>query len=195
MRWAAGLRVVSFSILKTVRWVRSRVEAAGAIGHRHEFRIERLQPADRPPQLLLGLRRLRRAELEGDVEAARAAAAGAGDGPQSAWIGRAGIGSGKAALMRPSGMRSASRSARQDLDGKPLRAGGRQGGRGDAGEAGGGEPGRSILSWSKKPSRRWAMFGAQEFQVVRREIGDQQPSARRHEPARASATAAAGSPR
>ena len=44
--------------------------AARAVGHRHEARPQRLEPADRRPQRLLHLLRLGREEFEGDVDVA-----------------------------------------------------------------------------------------------------------------------------
>ena len=51
--------------------------AAGAIGHRHEPGLQRLEPPDRRPQRLLHLLRLGREELEGDVDVAVAEQAAA----------------------------------------------------------------------------------------------------------------------
>ena len=67
----------------TVAWVRSRVDAAGAVGDRDERRRQRRQPRDRLPQRLFHLLGLRRKKLEGDPHAGRRAgrkAAGAGLG-------------------------------------------------------------------------------------------------------------------
>ena len=55
--------------------------AAGAVGHRHEARLQRLEPPDRRPQRLLHLLRLGREELEGDVDVAVA------DQPAAAFLG------------------------------------------------------------------------------------------------------------
>ena len=96
--------------------------AAGAIGHRDEGRVQRLQPADRLPQALLGLRRLGRRELEGDARARGAPPTPArATGPRRPWP--TSVCGAHAALL----WRSRPRSAVQILTVRPLASVGRQG--------------------------------------------------------------------
>ena len=64
VRWPSGVSEVSCATRSVTRIVPSRVRAAGAVRDRDEGRPELLDLADRPPEHLLGLGRLRREELE-----------------------------------------------------------------------------------------------------------------------------------
>ena len=66
VRWAIGSSVVSVAIRSVTATVRVAGGAAGAVGDRHERRPQRLQLADRLPQLPLALVGLGREELEGE---------------------------------------------------------------------------------------------------------------------------------
>ena len=66
VRCAIGSIEVSRAIRPVIAMVRSRVGAAGAVGHRDERRPQRLELADRAPQHLLAGLVLGREELEGE---------------------------------------------------------------------------------------------------------------------------------
>src|SRR5436190_16616904 len=80
--------------------------AAGAVGHRHEGWIERLEPVDRGPQGLFHRLGLRGEELEREADAALAALAGPGDRADDPRM-KLGDGGAHAALLACSGTRSA----------------------------------------------------------------------------------------
>ena len=106
------------------------------------------------------------------------AAAGAGDGAQSG----AGVERAMAAFMRPSGCVRRPRSAAQILTVRPP---GPAGGRVTAvtlAEAAGGQPALDLVVEEAEPAV--PVLGAQELQIVRREVDDQQPPAGRHQPRR-----------
>ena len=146
--------------------------AAGAVGDRDEVRRERREPRDRLPQGLLHLLGLRREELEGDADAR---VRGCGSGWRAAAV-RApsrDLARGRRCTMR------GSRASQSDTAILPSESRLRR----QAADAT--TPSRPACSShcvtvsGAKPSRRWRVLVAQEFELVRREIDHQQPAAGR----------------
>ena len=142
---------------------------AGAVGHRDEVRLERREPADRLPQRLLHFRGLRRKELERDADAARRIAsgetAGAGSVHQATSRVVAGVGERDARIARePERDRDLALAVRAAASAARTMS-----------RPGGFEPLRHRFGGKAEPAM--GVLVAQEFEIVRREIDDQQPPA------------------
>ena len=148
--------------------------AAGAIGDGDEIRLERRQPADRLPQRLLHLRGFRRKEFERHADAARRAGIDEAAGTRSVHHATSRV-FGAASTMR------GSRASQSETAILPCGPGGKGLLAHDV-EAGGFEPLRHRLRRKAEPAM--GVLLAQEFEVVRREIDDQQPAARPQHPRR-----------
>ena len=142
--------------------------AAGAVGHRDEIRLQRREPRDRFPERLLHLRGLRRKKFERDVQCGARRRR-----RRSGW---------RAAHSSRHLARGRLRQHDARIAGEPQRhrdlafRSGRQGLLPHHVEARGFEPLRHRLGGKAEPAM--GVLFAQEFEIVRREVDDQQPAAR-----------------
>ena len=142
--------------------------AAGAVGHRHEARSERLQPLHRRPEPRLHLRRLGREELEGDQRRHRAGTQRLG-GEKSRGEGHDALA--KAGASVPASAAMARRAGqRATVSGVPGRSRAASGSRPASRH-------HAVTSASVKPRRRWACSLRRNSSACGREIDDQQSAA------------------
>ena len=168
VRCAAGVSAVSAedALDRGVRALARR--AAGAIGDRDEVRLQRREPRDRLPQRLLHLRGLRRKEFERDARcgaAPRAKAAGARRTVHQATsrVGAASAMRGSRASQSETAILPSGRLRRQSLRARRHR---------------GRRPSSHCVTVSaRKAEAAMRVLLAQEFEIVRREIDDQQAPA------------------